>query len=79
MMKVSKLRFWILLTSTLALSLSGCGFFHGVDANAPQMQAVSFTLCASEVPAFGVHGDSATCLDFVAEYAEEEPEVDTGD
>ena len=79
MMMTRKAPFWILLACTLALSLSGCGLLDGADANAPQLQSVSFTLCASEVPEIRADGEGATCLDFAAEYGAEVLGVDTGD
>lgn len=67
--------FWIVLIVALALTLSGCGLLGGDEtANAPAMESVSVTLCASEVPE--VHEGGATCIDFEAEY--EAPEADSG-
>lgn len=78
-MKMTNRPFWIVLIVALSLTLSGCGLLGGDEsANAPAMESVSVTLCASEVPELGADGAGATCLDFEAEYAAEAPEADTG-
>ena len=79
MMTTSKRPIWIVLLTALTFTLSGCGLVGGDEAaNAPAMESVSVTLCASEVPELGANGEGATCLDFEAEYAAEAPEAGTG-
>ena len=79
MMTTSKRPIWIVLLTALTFTLSGCGLVGGDEAaNAPAMESVSVTLCASEVPELGANGEGATCLDFEAEYEGELPEADAG-
>ena len=80
MMTTSKRPVWIVLLVALGFGLSGCGLLGGDDgaANAPKMESVSVTLCASEVPELSEDGEAATCLTFEAEYEGEAEEADAG-
>jgi len=79
MMTTSKRPVWIVLLVALGFGLSGCGLLGGDEAaNAPAMESVSVTLCASEVPELSGDGEAATCLTFEAEYEAEAEEADAG-
>jgi len=78
-MTTSNRPIWIVLLVALGLGLSGCGLLGGGEgANAPKMESVSVTLCASEVPVLSGDGEAATCLTFEAEYEGEVPEAESG-